>query len=103
MYTSVPALSFGSHKIEQTQCYVNFVHTCRIAALASNASAESVAIETRAVGVPVAGMAAGERRGVDVINSSGGVPYRQKSSQQGINAILFVESLSIARSSNRSC
>lgn len=49
--------------------------TCRKAALASNASADSVAIETSAVGVPVVGMAAGERRGVDVReNSSGGVP-----------------------------
>lgn len=49
--------------------------TCRKAALASNASADSVAIETSAVGVPVVGTAAGERRGVDVReNSSGGVP-----------------------------
>lgn len=54
------------------------VLTCRKAALASSASADSVAMETRAVGVPVVGMAAGERRGVEVReNSSGGVPFRK--------------------------
>jgi len=52
--------------------------TCRKAALASNASADSAAMETRAVGVPVVGVAAGERRGVEVReNSSGGVPWDQ--------------------------
>lgn len=50
--------------------------TCRKAALASRASAESVAMETRAVGVPAVGVVAGERLGVEVIalKSSGGVP-----------------------------
>lgn len=49
--------------------------TCLRAALASSASAESVAMETSAVGVPVAGMAAGRRRGVEVKeSSSGGAP-----------------------------
>lgn len=56
-------------------CLANLAFTCRKAALASNASADSVAIETSAVGVPAAGIAAGERRGVEVSeNSSGGVP-----------------------------
>ena len=49
--------------------------TCRKAALASSASADSAAMEMSAVGVPVVGVAAGERRGVEVReNSSGGVP-----------------------------
>lgn len=49
--------------------------TCLKAALASKASADSVAMETSAVGVPAVGMAAGERRGVEVReNSSGGGP-----------------------------
>ena len=49
--------------------------TCRKAALASNASVDSVAMETSAVGVPAAGMDEGERRGVEVReNSSGGAP-----------------------------
>lgn len=49
--------------------------TCLSAALASTASADSVAIDTRAVGVPVVGVVAGERRGVEVKeNSSGGGP-----------------------------
>lgn len=49
--------------------------TCLKAALASTASDVSVAIETSAVGVPAVGMAAGERRGVEVReNSSGGAP-----------------------------
>lgn len=49
--------------------------TCRKAAFASIASAESEAMETSAVGVPVVGVAAGERRGVEVSeNSSGDVP-----------------------------
>lgn len=52
--------------------------TCLKAALASTASAVSVAIETSAVGVPAVGMAAGERRGVEVReNSSGGAPERK--------------------------
>lgn len=56
-------------------CLANVALTCLKAALASNASADSVAMETSAVGVPAVGMAAGERRGVDVReNSSGGVP-----------------------------
>lgn len=46
--------------------------------MASTASVDSVPMETSAVGVPVVGVAAGERRGVDVIeNSSGGVPKGQ--------------------------
>lgn len=57
------------------RCLPNVALTCRKAALASNASADSVAMETSAVGVPEVGMAAGERRGVEVReNSSGGVP-----------------------------
>lgn len=49
--------------------------TCCKAALAPKASADSAAIETSAVGAPVVGMVADERRGVEVrANSSGGVP-----------------------------
>lgn len=49
--------------------------TCRKAALASNASADSAAMETRVVGVPAVGVAAGDRRGVEVReNSSAGIP-----------------------------
>lgn len=50
----------------------NVVLTCLKAALASNASADSVAMETRAVGAPVVGVVAGERRGVEVREISSG-------------------------------
>ena len=45
----------------------------RKAALASSTSADSVAMETSAVGVPVVGVGAGERRGVEVREKSSGV------------------------------
>lgn len=49
--------------------------TCCKAALASNASVGSLAIDTSAVGVPGVEAAAGEHRGVDVKeNSSDGTP-----------------------------
>lgn len=57
--------------------------TCLRAAFASRASAESVAMETSAVGVEAAGIAVGGRRGVPVReSSSGGVPPEKKQQQQ---------------------
>lgn len=54
--------------------FINTV-TCRKAALASSASADSAAMETRAAEVPLVGVAACDRRGVEVReNSSAGTP-----------------------------
>lgn len=67
--------SFRSQYILHTWVLTQDTFTCLRAAFASRASAESVAMETSAVGVPAAGIAAGGRRGVEVReSSSGGAP-----------------------------
>lgn len=59
--------------------YFNCFLTCCKAALASKASEDSFPMDTREVGVPAVGMAAGEHRGVEVrVNSSGCAPGKSQ-------------------------